>query len=250
MKIKEIIKVTGIFLGCVIGLLLSGCNKKSEDVLVMACSGDYPPFEFWTDGELVGFEIDLAKKICEKLGYELKVKNMKFNGLIGALNSGSVDFVMSGMTFTEERAKVVDFSNLVYAPKFAILHKKEAIIDDAKKMQGKTMGVQYGTTMETFLKEKANELGDIEIKGLARNPELIQELKVGRIDGIVIEESQAKEFAAVNNELGYSVLKDSAGEGYAIAFPKGSELKAKFNEVLAELIENGELKVMMMKWGL
>lgn len=216
----------------------------------MGCSAEYPPFEFRTNGELVGFDIDLAKLICTKLGYSLEIKDMDFNGLIAALNSGRVDFVMSGMTVTEERAKRVDFSPMYYEPKFALIYRKDNVMDDIQKMKGKKIGVQLGTTMEIYAKEKANKVDDITILSLNRNPELIQELKIGRIDAIIIEQSQALQFTKANSDLTYSILSDSAGEGYAIAFPKGSDLKVKFTEVLDEITANGELETILIKWSL
>lgn len=234
----------------VVGGIFVGCGGKAEKSLVMGCSADYPPFEFRKDGELIGFDVDLATLICEKLGYELEIKDMKYDGLIGALSSGRVDFVMSGMTVTEERVKRVDFSQMYYMPKFALIFKKEEVLDNAQSMKGKKIGAQIGSTMELFLKAKAKELEGITIKGMTRNPDLIQEVKVGRLDGIVIEESQAKEFVKANSELSYTVLEDSAGEGYAIAFQKGFDLKVKFDAVIKELEESGQLDLLLKKWKL
>lgn len=248
---KNIIKkaIDCIMIG-LMGVLCVGCGGgKDDNVLVMGCSADYPPFEFRKDGVIVGSDIDLAKAICEKLGYGLEVKDMDFSGLIAALNSGGIDFAMSGMAVTDERKKRVDFSHMYYEPKFAVLYRKEGdVIDKANKMKGKKIGVQLGTTMEIFVKAKDRELGGIEIKSLNRNPELIQELKTGRIDGVVIEESQVAHFAKANSDLTYSVFDDLVGEGYAIAFPKDSELKEKFNKVLNEMKANGELNDILNKW--
>ena len=251
MKTKIITKIIQCLALGITSILCVSCGEKHDaNALTMGCSADYPPFEFRTQGKLVGFDIDIAKLICEKLGYALEVKDMDFSGLIAALNSGRVDFVMSGMTVTEERIKRVDFSQMYYQPKFAIIYRKDNVVDSPQKMKGKKIGVQLGTTMEIFAKEKAKELEDLEILSLNRNPELIQELKIGRIDGIVIEESQVAHFAKENSDLSYSVLNDSAGEGYAIAFPKGSDLREKFNKVIDEIKTNGELEVLLNKWSL
>lgn len=251
MKIKTLKKAIQYLAIGLAGIICIGCGKKGDmTTLVMGCSADYPPFEFQKNGEIIGSDVDLAKAICEKLGYELEIKDMEFSGLIAGLNSGGIDFAMSGMAVTEERVKRVDFSQQYYEPKFAMLYRKDTMVDDVKKMKGRKIGVQLGTTMEAFVKEKANKMSNIEIKSLSRNPELIQELKIGRIDAIVIEESQVVHFAKANNDLTYSTLEDAAGEGYAIAFPKGSELKAKFDGALDEMKANGELKEILNKWAL
>lgn len=251
MKMKKIIKVMYLCTMGVVGACMVGCGEKGDsNTLVMGCSAEYPPFEYRKNGELIGFDVDLAKAICKKLGYILVVKDMNFDGLIGALNSGRVDFVMSGMTVTEERMKRVDFSRMYYEPKLAIIYRKDEVVDEAEKMKGKSIGVQLGSTMEIFVKEKANEMEGVEVKALNRNPDLIQELKIGRIDAVVIEESQVEQFGKANSDLAYRVLEDSAGEGYAIAFQKGSDLKEKFNKVLEEMKGNGELAAMLKKWEL
>lgn len=249
MKNKILIKILCYFTISIAGILLISCGKKSNpNTLAMACSADYPPFEFRKSGSLIGFDIQLAHSICKKLGYSLEISDMNFDGLIAALNSGRVDFVMSGMTMTEERKKHVDFSQMYYEPQFAIMYRKHDVVDSANKMKGKIIGVQLGTTMETFVKEKANELGNIDVKVLNRNPELIQELKVGRIDALVIEKSQVEHFVEANPDLAYSGLKEHAGIGYAIAFPKDSKLRAEFDKILSEMKENGELIAILKQW--
>lgn len=247
---KYIIKIIQSLIISLVSILATGCDgNKNANTIIMGCSAEYPPFEFKIGGELMGFDVDLARLICEKLGYTLEIKDMDFNGLIAALNSGRVDFAMSGVTVTEERMKWVDFSQIYYEPKFAIIYRKDNPVE-GKMMNGKKIGVQLGSTMEFYLKEKTNEIGGIEILSLNRNPELIQELKIGRIDAIIIEQSQAEHLVKANKELNYSVLNDSAGEGYAIAFPKGSELKVKFNKALDEIKSDGELESISKKWSL
>lgn len=251
MKIKVIIKTIHYLAIALTSILCIGCGEKSnKKTLTLGCSADYPPFEFKIHGKVVGFAPDLANLICKKLGYSLEIKDMDFSGLIAALNSSRIDFIMSSMTITEERMKRLDFSQTYYQPKLAVIYRKDNNVDTVQKMIGKKIGVQLGTTMEIFVKKKAKELGDIHILSLNRNPELIQELKIGRIDGIVIEQSQVEHFAKANADLTYSILTDNAGEGYAIAFPKGSDLKEKFNIALNEIKESGELEAILKKWSL
>lgn len=251
MKITIISKIIHLLAFSLSAILFTGCGEVNNiNTLTMGCYAEDPPFEYWTNGELVGFDIDLAKLICKKLGYSLEIKDMDFSGLIAALNSKRVSFVMSGVTVTEERAKRIDFSQMYYQPKFALIYRKDNIVDNLQKMNGKKIGVQLGTTMEIFVKEKTKEFNDIDLLSLNRNLELIQELKIGRIDAFVIEQSQVEHFAKANSELTYTVLADSAGDGYAVAFPKESELKAKFNTVLDEINTNGELEAILKKWSL
>lgn len=251
MEIKKIKNKFFLLAAIALGIFLVGCEGKSDSkTLIMGCSAEYPPFEYKKNGELMGFDIDLAQAICDKLGYKLKIKDMSFDSLVAGLNAKTIDFALSGITVTPERMKHIDFSKMYYAPKFAIIYRKDFVVDNVEKMKGAHIGVQLGSTMESFLKTKIPQLGDIKIKSLKRNPDLIQELKTGRIDGVLIEKSQVEQFAKANNDLAYSILEDSAGEGYAIGFHKGSELTEKFNQALTEMNENGQLQEISNKWEL
>lgn len=250
-----------IILKAVVGLLaivafcgvciLGGCGGQDAHQLIMGCSADYPPFEFRKNGELVGVEVDIAKAVSQRLGYELEIQDMHFNSLIAALNSGTIDFAMSAMTVTEERKKHVDFSENYYVPKFSVLYRKGSEpISEVGQLAGKRVGVQLGTTMEMFVKGKAKELVDMSIKSLSKNGELIQELKTDRLDAIVIEASQTEHFVKANEDLDHSILKDAAGEGYAVAFPQGSKIRGEFERALVELKESGELEAIFKKWSI
>ncbi len=248
---NQIIKITFCLTIALTSILFIGCGEKNnKNTLILGCSADYPPFEFKMNGKIVGFAPDLANLICKKLGYSLEIKDMDFSSLIAALNSGRIDFIMSSMTVTEERMKRIDFSQVYYEAKLAVIYRKNNIVDTVEKMIDKKIGVQLGTTMELFIKEKAKQSPSINILSLNRNPELIQELKIGRIDAIVIEQSQVEHFAKANTDLTYSILNDNAAEGYAIAFPQKSNLKEKFNKALNEIKESGELQALLKKWSL
>ena len=142
--------------------LLAGCgaveeksststgSDASEKTLVMATSADYPPYEYVETekgGEIVGFDIDVANHIAKKLGYKVEIKDMDFNGLIPALDSGKADFVIAGMTPNEERKKTVDFSDEYYAAQQLIVTKDKAI-KSVEDLEGKTVGVQLASIQE------------------------------------------------------------------------------------------------------
>src|SRR4051812_47325674 len=103
------------FLICLVTLGLSACTAGNlgvgEKTLVMGFSADYPPFEFKKNGEVVGLDIDVAREVAQALGFSLVLQDMDFSALIPALQSGRIDFAMSGMTLNEERKKNVDFSD-------------------------------------------------------------------------------------------------------------------------------------------
>lgn len=231
----------------------NGAGEKAEDkeVLVMGTSADYPPFEYVDSAkseEIIGFDVDLAKAIADKLGYEVQVKDMDFNGLIPALETEQVDFVLAGMTPTEERKKNVDFSDVYYTASHMIVSKKDSGIESLEDLNGKTVGVQLASIQADKAEEIA-ETVDITIENRNRIPELIQEILAGRFDVAIIEDTVAQGYFEKNEDLaGFTITEDEGEAGSAIAFPKGSELTEKFNAELVKMKENGELEELIVKW--
>ncbi|NIK79082.1 polar amino acid transport system substrate-binding protein [Paenibacillus castaneae] len=222
----------------------SGQKKK----LVMGTSPDYPPYESVdakNNGEIIGLDIDIAKYITSKLGYELEISSMDFNGLVTALQSGRVDFVMSGMSATDERRQSVDFSNTYYAARNTIVSKKSAVLETEESLSGKRVGTQLGSTQDLY----AETIQGAVLKKLNKIPDLINELNSNRIDAAIVEDAVAIEMTAANPNLTMSFLPaESAENGYAIAFPKKSTIVNDFNGVLAEMSESGQLDAIVQKW--
>ncbi|MBA2870014.1 polar amino acid transport system substrate-binding protein [Anoxybacillus calidus] len=243
--------------------LLSACGTSEESsekqsggeekkVLKMGTSADYAPFEYIDTAkgdEIIGFDIDLAKMITEELGYEFEIVDMDFTGLIPALQSGKVDFVLAGMTATKERKKNVDFSDVYYVTKNIIVTKKGSGIKAVKDLKGKTVGVQTGTIQEGLAKKLAKTV-DMKIESRNRIPELIQEINAGRFDAAIIEDKVAKGYIKNSNSKleGSEIPTNEEEFGTAIAFPKGSKLTGEFNKVLKEKLKNGEVDKLIKKW--
>lgn len=227
----------------------SGEGEEGKKKLIMGTSADYPPFEYIDTAksdEFIGVDIDIAKAVTEKLGYEFEVRDMDFGGLIQALQSGQVDFVLSAMSATEDRKKNVDFSEIYYTSKHMIVSKKGSDITSLEDLEGKTVGVQLGSIQETKAKDLTEEV-DMKVENRNRIPELIQEIKAGRFDAAIIEDTVAQGFFEKDKELEGFTVEDADG-GYAIALPKDSELTEEFNKALQEMIDNGELDEIITKW--
>ncbi|CAM3745054.1 transporter substrate-binding domain-containing protein [Cytobacillus oceanisediminis] len=229
----------------------SGEKESDKKVLVMGTSADYPPFEYVDSAkgeEIIGFDVDLAKAIAEKLGYEIQVKDMDFNGLIPALETSQVDFVLAGMTPTDERKKNVDFSDVYYTASHMIVSEKDSGIESLEDLNGKTVGVQLASIQADKAEEIA-ETVDLTVENRNRIPELVQEILAGRFDAAIIEDTVAKGYFEKNEDLaGFTIEEDEQEAGSAIAFPKGSELTEEFNAELVKMKENGELEELIVKW--
>ncbi len=236
-------------------LMITACSPGgttsgagSSKTLTMATSADYPPFEYVSSAsggqEIIGFDVDIAKYIAEKKGYSLQIQNIDFNGLLPALQSKRADFVMAGMTPTEERKKNVDFSDVYYEAKNTIVAKKGSNLTTAASLSGKKVGVQLSSIQEGV----AKKIKGVTPVALNRISELVQELKTGRIDAVIMEDTVAKGFTATNTDLEFTVIPNEEQAGSAIAFPKGSALSAEFNPVLKEMIASGKIKELVTKW--
>ncbi|MGF1482691.1 MAG: ABC transporter substrate-binding protein/permease [Cyanophyceae cyanobacterium] len=219
--------------------------------LEMVTSADYPPYEFRdtaAGNEIIGFDIDIANYIADELGFELEITDTDFNGIIPALQSGRADFAMAGMTPTEERQQNVDFSEIYYEAKNTIVATQGSNLTQPEDLAGKTVGVQLGSTQEESAQTMAESVDGMQIKPLNRTSEIIQEVKAGRVDAAIIEDTIAKGFVASNPDLEFSTIPNTEAAGSAVAFPQGSPLVDDFNRVLEEMKESGELDRLVNKW--
>jgi His/Glu/Gln/Arg/opine family amino acid ABC transporter permease subunit len=224
-------------------------QSQTGKSLIMVTSADYPPYEFRktasSNNEIIGFDIDIAKYITQKLGYQLEIRDTDFSGIIPALQSNRADFAMSGMSPTTERKKSIDFSDIYYESKNTIVAKKPSNLKTPEDLAGKKVGVQLGTIQANTAKKWQN----VQIISLNKTGDIIQELKSGRIDAAIMEDTVAKGFIANNSDLEFHLIPSNSEElGSAIAFPQDSPLLKQFNPVLEEMKKSGEIEVLVKKW--
>ncbi len=218
------------------------CSKGGKSVR-LGTNAAFPPFEWIEGNEVVGFDITLGNLIARDYGQELKVVDMSFDGLIAALQAGSIDFIASGMTATDERRKNVDFSEPYYSSKQTIIvradNKDTASVSDLKK---KSVGVQAGTTGEIYATE---EIEGSQVKSFKTVIDAALALKNGAIESIIVDELPAKEIVRRNPELKI-VDDDFFTDEYAIAVKKGNkELLDSINKTIKTIKENGVYKKML-----
>lgn len=254
-------KVLSISIALILILsMFSACSKgeekevgadKNKKVLIMGTSADYKPYEYVEaskSDEIIGFDVDIAKYIGKELGYEVKVKDMDFGGLLASLSSGKVDFVMAGMTPTAERKENADFTDIYFVAKNMIVSKKDSNIKSLQDLKGKKVGVQTGSIQE----EKANEFKkqvDLKAEGRDRVPEIVQEIKAGRFDAAILEDTIAKHYLEkVKGLQGIEIQEAPEEVGALIALPKNSDKTAEFNKVIQKMKENGEMNKLVKKW--
>jgi polar amino acid transport system substrate-binding protein len=228
----------------------AGSGQKPK--LVMATSADYKPFEFHDlssgKDEIAGLDVDIAKHIAEELGYELEIQDMNFDGLIPALQSKRADFAMAGMTPNPERLKNADFSVIYYEAKNSVVSRKESKLTKPEELAGKKVAVQTGSIQEEDAKALAKSVQGLQIVSFNKTGEIIQEVKTGRVDAAILEDTVAKSFIASNPDLQYHTVAAADANGYAVAFPNGSKHVEEFNRVIKHMQENGEMDKLIKKW--
>lgn len=259
MKMKKfLLSATALVAGLALGACSSSSsNETAEDTslsdiqdkgtLVVATSPDYAPFEFQTlvDGEnqIVGSDILLAQKIADELGVELEISSMSFDNVLNSVQSGKADIAIAGLTISEEREEVFDFSISYFdvANAVLVLDSEKDNYTSVDDLAGIDVAVQKGTTQEVYVNEN---LTDSNIVSLTAMGEAINELKSGKVKAVILDESVAEGYLAQNSDLAIADIElgdDSEANTKAVAMKKGSTaLKAKIDEIITEVVENGE----------
>ncbi|HFZ5632734.1 TPA: ABC transporter permease subunit [Staphylococcus aureus] len=217
---------------------------KERGELRVGLSADYAPMEFehTVNGktEYAGVDIDLAKKIAKDNNLKLKIVNMSFDSLLGALKTGKIDIIISGMTSTPERKKQVDFSDSYMMTKNIMLVKKDKVNEykDIKDFNNKKVGAQKGTEQEKIAQ---TEIENASITSLSRLPDVILALKSGKVEGAVVEKPVAEAYLKQNPKLEISNVKFNEEEkDTVIAVPKDSpKLLSQINKTIKEVKDKG-----------
>lgn len=256
---KTFTKIFSVILLITLVFSLAACGKKQTSEpetklekikeagkIVLGTCADYPPYEFHkqVDGKdtIVGFDIEIAKEIAKDLGVELEIKDMKFDGLLAALQTGNIDFIVAGMVPTEDRKQSVDFSEIYYKAVQSVVVRTEdkdklTTIDSLK---GLKVGAQKSTTQETIVQE---QMKDSQLKSLSKITDLVLEIKNKKIDALVLELPVAQAYVNANEDLVVSQVEvENKDKGSAIAIAKGNEdLLEIVNKTLEKLVTAGSI---------
>ena len=229
-------------------------NKK----IVVATESEFAPFEFKSlvNGKdtLVGADIELAKAIGKKLGVKVEFSVMSFDNVLASVQSGKADIAIAGISVTDERKKVYDFSDSYYTSNQAIILKKDSKIKKLSQLEGKKVGVQEGTTGDIIASgekfgEKNKVIVKTDVKRYKKGVDAVMDLKNGAIDAVVIDEKPAQEFVK-NNAKKLKLVVDSAGaEYYCIAITKGNTAyKEEINKQIKAIKKDGTYDKLKAKY--
>ena len=227
-----------MLMGCVCAALVAGCGTK-DNAFRMITEATFPPYEFLRGQEIVGIDVEICRAVAEKLGRPFKSETVDFDSVIPAVISGKADIAAAGITVTEDRKKNVDFSIPYVTTGIVVIYKKSNPFTSVEQLKGKKIGVQAGTTSETFCLEKLGQ----EPERLKSPAEAVAGLKSGRCDFVIADIDPAKN--CVKGEADLALSDFVSSEEYAVAIRKGQpELLAVINETIAAAKADGRIE----KW--
>lgn len=223
--------------------------KTETNVIKMATNAYFKPYEYYEGDKIIGIDAEIAEKIAEKLGMTLEIVDMDFNSILTAVNEGSVDFGMAGMTVTEKRLEEVDFSVSYANGVQSVIVKEGSPITSVDDLYAEgasyKIGTQLGTTGDTY---STDDFGADNVVGFNNGNEAVLALLGDSVDCVIIDNEPAKAFVAANE--GLKILDTSyADEDYAICVKKGnSELLDKLNAAIVELTDDGTIEGIVNKY--
>lgn len=227
--------------GAVVATALAGCGgERTEEELVVGMELTYPPFEMKDpSGNPSGVGYDMALELAKKLGKKLVVKDMRFEGLRPALESGKIDLILSSMTITEERKKGIDFSDPYVGTELGILVAKDSPIkgvEDLKK-EGVTVAVKLATTGQDFAE---SELKQAQLTILPEAGDCVVQVIQGKADAFIYDQLSVFGFWEDNKETTRPILDRFRREFWGIGIKKGNDaLRESVNAFLKEFRESG-----------
>jgi len=240
---KIMIKIT---LALLTLMLVTGCSTTEiddteDDTLTVAMELAYPPFETKDDqGNPTGISVDLAKAFGQYIGKDVEIVNTAWDGLIPSLQTSTADMVISSMTITDERAKIVDFSNPYANSLLAILANKDANITsiDDLNQEGKKVAVKIGSTGYIYAQKY---LTNAEIIGLSDESACVTEVIQGKADGFLYDQLTIYRNYIANQDTTDAIfIPFQDTESWGVAVKKGNtELLTQLNDFIAEYQANG-----------
>ena len=238
---KKILRLSLCFI-CLI--VMVGCGKKDDNKLVMVTEAGFAPYEYYENGEIVGVDVDIAREIAKELGKELVIKDIAFDSIINEVRTGKADIGAAGISYSDERAKKVDFSINYSVSKQVVIVKNDSFINSINDINDKKIAVQLGSVADTYVTENYK---NAEIVRQKKYLAAIEDLKVGKVDLVVMDELPAKEIIKKNS--GIKILDgELTSDSYGMIVKKGNtELLETVNKVLNRLSSDGSIDNFIIK---
>ena len=232
-----------IVLLCMI-MLVAGCGKKDDSKLIMVTEAGFAPYEYYSNGEIVGVDVDIAKEIAASMGKELVIKDIAFDSIINEVKTGKADFGAAGISYDEERAKNVDFTINYSTSKQVVIVKNDSGITNIGDINGKKIAVQLGSIADTYVSSTYKNASVVRQKKYLA---AIEDLNTGKVDCVVMDLLPAEQILKTNS--GLKILDGALVEdSYGMIVKKGNkELLNNINKVLEKLKNEGKIDEYIIK---
>jgi len=233
------------------GLALTvAAGTVSAETLRVVTDPSFVPFEMMDQetGEMIGFDMEIIREVADRAGFEIDLNTMDFNGIIPALQTGNVDIAIAGITITEERKQIVDFSDPYYDSGLRILVRTGN--DDVQEMsdlEGLKVGTKIGSTSYDYLMKSLDENDGV--TPYPGSSDMYMALMSQAIDAVFYDAPNVGYFASTKGEGKVKTVGQLyEGQQYGIALKKGSEWVDEVNDALADMKEDGTYKEIYEKW--
>lgn len=232
-----------IVLLCMI-MLVAGCGKKDDSKLIMVTEAGFAPYEYYSNGEIVGVDVDIAKEIATSMGKELVIKDIAFDSIINEVKTGKADFGAAGISYSEKRAKNVDFTINYSTSKQVVIVKNDSGITNIGDINGKKIAVQLGSIADTYVSSTYKDASVVRQKKYLA---AIEDLNTGKVDCVVMDLLPAEQILKTNS--GLKILDGALVEdSYGMIVKKGNkELLDNINKVLEKLKNEGKIDEYIIK---
>lgn len=233
-----------------VGAMIGGTSAASAAKLQAVTDPSFVPFEMMDKdtGKMVGFDMDILAEVAKRAGFDYDLRTMDFNGIIPALQTGNADVALAGITITDEREKIVDFSEPYYDSGLRILKRKgDDSISKLEDLKGKKIGTKIGSTSYDFLEKNLGDSADI--TPYPGSADMYMALMAGSIDAVFYDAPNVGYFARTKGgDKVATVGPLYEGQQYGIAFESGSEWVDDTNQALAAMKEDGTYAKIYEKW--
>ena len=245
MKLKQLFSLACLTLAATLATFSGTASAQTPNVLQVATDATFPPMEFTENGARTGFDVDIMNALAKAMGKQVQWTDIDFKGLIPGLVARRFDVAISAIYITDERAKVVDFTEPYYAGGLVALVKSDSPIKTLADLNGKKVSVQVGTKSVNFLRDNYPQVTRIEVE---KNQEMFDLVGIGRADAAVTGKPAAFQLARTRG--GFRVLdKQLTTEQYGIAVRKDEPgLKAALNAALEKIKADGTYAAIVHKW--
>jgi glutamine transport system substrate-binding protein len=250
MKKWSIIAIAMVLVLSLVGCGSNSAGGSSKKVLI-ASDATYAPMEFMDKDKITGFDIEFLDQVMKEAGISYEVKNVGWDTLLESVKQGTeYKAGISSITINDERKQSYDFSTPYFESINMILVKEDSPVKSAEDLKGKKVAVQGATTADELM-TKIMGTGNTSLKKFDSNAVALLEMEKGGVEAVVADIAIVREYVKNHPDKKLKSIPDTKNflpEYYGIAFPKGSDLKAKVDPAIKKLIDNGSYAKLFKKW--